>query len=459
MRRPFFVYLLVLSLLALFGGFTWLTYHPDAEILRRAEYWPWVGSMASRFRQAYRQSESRPPARDSAAQETRIREGEPPSESQPPPRRVFRQQVWVLDGMELKARPSSSAATVYRFENLARAGKIESRDDWYHVEYNGRVGWVLLEGYDEDAEVPYGETPEPPRPVASRAPDEERLAAARRYLRGHERVLSLGPYTLYTDAGDLPLLGHLDTVADQLEGLYGSRYGVAPIGVAAEAVVMYQSDIAYRLLQQRVPRLAGLNAAGHNSKGVAVLYSGGRTRADVAATVVHELTHFLNRRAIGPQLPPWLDEGIADDLALSRIDDVGRIHPEELGGARRRAGDQHQFQGGLASLWRLRETARRGELPEMPELISSDWEGFVRSPKIQLHYAAASFWIRYLVEGEGGRHSAGFRAFLAAVAAGEPPTAETLQAKLGEPWSALNARYRAWIEKRAASLDLAQDDG
>ncbi len=454
MRRPYVVYLVVLSLLALFGGFTWLTYHPNAEILRRAEGWPWVGPMVSGFRQAYRQPESGLHDVDPETEEVRIQEGDPEAESEPIQRRVFRQHVWVLGGMDLRARPAVDAAATYRFDTLARAGKIERRGDWYKVDYNGRIGWVLLEGYDEDAEVPYGETPEPPRPVAARPPDEERLAAARGYLRGRERAVPLGAHTLYTDDDNDSLLAHLDKVAGQLEALYGSRYGVVPIGTAAEAVVLYQSDIAYRLVQQRTERLAGLNAAGHNSKGVAVLYSGGRSRSDVTATVVHELTHFLNRRAVGPQLPPWLDEGLADDLALLRIDEEGRIHPGELSGRRRQQGKRHQFQGGLASLWRLREAARRGDLPRLPELISTDWEGFVHSPKIQLHYAAAAFWVRYLVEGEDGRHAAGFRAFLAAVAAGEPPAVETLQAKLGEPWSKLDAGFRSWIEKHAANLEL-----
>ncbi len=457
MRRPYAVYLLLVSLLALFGGFTWLTYHPDAEVLRRAEAWPWVGPLASRFRQAYRQGERPPAMTVSDSEQPQTRESVA-SESEPVRRRTFQRHVWALSGMELKAKPAADAETIYRFETLARAGKIDRRGDWYHVDYHGRVGWVLLEGYDEDAEVPYGEAPEPPRPIAAREPDEEKLAAARGYLRGRERALPLGPYTLYTDSGDLPLLAHLDTVAGQLEALYTERYGVVPIGTAAEAVVLYQSDIAYRLTQQQTERLAGLNAAGYNSEGLAVLYSGGRSRSDVAATVVHELTHFLNRRAVGPQLPPWLDEGIADDLALSRIDDAGRLHPRELGGGRRRQGDQRQFRGGLASLFRLREAARRGQLPELPELISSDWEGFVHSPEIKLHYAASAFWIRYLIEAEDGRHAAGFRAFLAAVAAGEPPTADALRAQLDEPWSALNARFRGWIEKRAAGLDLPGDD-
>ncbi len=460
MRRPYVVYVMVLSMLALFASAAWLTRNPDAEILRRAEGWPCLGPLASRFRRAYRPPASRSGRVETVDRETEgIRDGTAPVDSNPPPRRVFRRHVWALAGMELKTGPSVDAATVYEFEHLARAGKIERRGDWYHVDYHGRDGWVLLEGYDENAEIPYGEVADPPRPVPARAPNEQRLAEARKYLGAGERVARLGPYDFYTDSRDDELISHLGTVVEQLEAVYAERYGRRPIGTAAEAVVLLRSDIAYRLVRRHTERIADLDSAGHNSEGIAVLYSGGRSRSDVASTVIHELTHFLNRRALGPQLPPWLDEGIADDLALSRIEADGRIQPRQLGGGRHRRGGELSLEGALASLWRLRDAARTGELPAVPELMSSDWDRFVQAPEIQLHYAAAALWIRYLIEGEDGRHAAGLRAFLDAVAAGEPPAAETLQAELGEPWSVLNAGFHAWIEERAAGVELPEGDG
>ncbi len=458
MRRAFPVYLLIFLVLGLSGGFAWMTRNPDAEILRQAESWPYVGSVALWFNEAYRGNRSTASGqarrRTSGAGQSVAAEAPPRSEPVTVPR-SYRRQVWVLGGMELKARPSPDAATVHTFDNPIRAGRIERRGDWYHVDYNGRVGWLLLPDYDEDAEVPYGEEPEPVRPLPARAPDEEGLAAARKYLRGRERLLTLGPYNLYTDIPDDRLIARLDAVAGNLETVYAERYGLRPAGDAAEAVVMFQSDIAYRLVQQRTERLAGLNAAGHNAEGLAVLYSGGRSRAAVTATVIHELVHFLNRRAIGPHLPPWIDEGIADDLALARVGDDGRIHPRELSGARQQRGNHWRVGGALASLLHLRDAATAGEMPAVPDLMSVEWESFVRTPKIQLHYAAASFWIRYLLEGEGGRHAPGLRAFLAAVAAGEPPAAETLEKHLAEDWTTLDSGFRDWIGSQAARVEPA----
>ncbi len=460
MQRPIWAYLLVLIVLTVFGSFTWLTRNPEAEILDRARHWPVVGPLAARFQEAYAMPRV-PDGESPAMADTSIdaMDGTTANTLPSPPLPVFAKHVWVLPGMELKARSSADAPTVYVFENLSRAGKIANRGEWYHVNYHGRVGWVLLENYDEDAEVPYGETPELVRPVASRAPEDDWLADTLKYLRGRERVAQLGPYTLYTDSSDDALLSFLDAVAGRIEAAYVERYGRQPIGEPNEVVVLFQSDIAYRLLQRQSKRIAGLSAAGHNAKGVAALYIGGRNRTEVASTVIHELVHFINRRAVGPQLPPWLDEGLADDLALGKIDDEGRLLPQELGGERLVRRNEYRFEGGFANLWRLRESMRSGELPAVPELMSTDWQDFVRTPKVQIHYAASSFWIRYLLQGEGGRHAAAFQAFLDAVADGAPPTTATLKAKLGEDWSVLNARFRAWIEHRAVAEKLPSGDG
>ncbi len=451
MRRSIWAYILVLGLLGVFGSLTWLTRNPDAEILRRAENWPVVGKLAVRFQQAYRASykteREDSEAFDASSEMTdldRIAEAIPS-----PPSPVFAQHVWVLPGMELKSRASADAPTVFQFEKLSRAGKVENRGDWYSVDYHGREGWVHLRNYDEDAEIPYGEEPEPVGPVAPQVPEETLLAATRKYLRGGERVSRLGPYALYTDSSDDELIAFLDAVVENVEAAYIKHYDRQPIGEPSEAVVLFQSDIAYRLLQRKSQRIAGLAAAGHSTKGVAALYIGSRSRSEVASTVVHELVHFINRRAVGPQLPPWLDEGLADALAQGRIDDTGALFPQDLGGRRLVRRNEYRFEGGFANLWRLRESLQTGELPAVPALMSTDWQDFVRTPKVKIHYAAASFWIRYLMGGENGRYAAAFRSFLDEVAGGAPPTTTTLRTQLGEDWSVINARFRAWIEHRA----------
>ncbi len=83
MKRPFWAYLFVALLLGTFGGLTYLTRHPDAEILRRAESWPGVGPLASRFREAYRPP--RPAGDAEGTEQLRPPEGDAPATPTPPP--------------------------------------------------------------------------------------------------------------------------------------------------------------------------------------------------------------------------------------------------------------------------------------------------------------------------------------------------------------------------------------
>jgi hypothetical protein len=62
-----------------------------------------------------------------------------------------------------------------------------------------------------------------------------------------------------------------------------------------------------------------------------------------------------------------------------------------------------------------------------------------------LSYAQSSFWVRYLLDGEGGALAPKFHAFLDAIAAGEPPAPEALRQRLGRSWPELETGFRAWV--------------
>ena len=77
--------------------------------------------------------------------------------------------------------------------------------------------------------------------------------------------------------------------------------------------------------------------------------------ADVAATLIHELVHALNTRSIGPALPPWLDEGLAEDLSYAALGPGGEIRTFELAGKRVEERDRTLFMGPLAILKTMNE--------------------------------------------------------------------------------------------------------
>ncbi|MGH2628331.1 MAG: hypothetical protein ACRDHY_16965 [Anaerolineales bacterium] len=244
-------------------------------------------------------------------------------------------------------------------------------------------------------------------------------------------------------------------MAAAFEDAYRGRYGLAPVGEPAETVVLFAGEAAYRAFQEREAQLAGLAASGHTVPGPVALFDGGRGRAEVAGTLVHELAHLLNRRAIGPALPSWLDEGIADDLALSRIDEAGRLAPGTLGGAVVQEGHRRELFGAPAVLHRLAAGIEEERLRPLPELLDLDWGPFVAGAGARLHYAQASFWVRYLLDGEGGALAPAFRAFLAGVAAGGSVAPEALRSRLSRSWEELEAGFRAWLLAEEAAMAAA----
>ena len=208
--------------------------------------------------------------------------------------------------------------------------------------------------------------------------------------------------------------------------------------------MIFARESDYRGFQNEDAELAGLPASGHSGYGLVFLFDGGRPGGEVAATLVHEMAHLLNRRGLGPALPSWLDEGIADDLSQSRVDAAGRIVPGTLGGVTIRTGNRITMYGARAALHQLAEAIDANRLRPLAELLDLDWGSFVRREG-NLNYAQSSFFVRYLLDAEDRAHAVAFRAFLSDVAAGTPPAPETLRAKLGRSWEELDAGFRQWI--------------
>lgn len=442
-------YVLLCLLLAALAGFTWLTRHPDAELLQRAETWPWVGPLASQFRQTYRPP-TPPPVSDD----------DPADPVGPPimlPATPVGETMWLLAGSVLRRSPDPQAEVIENITSVSRVIRLEQRDRWYRVFLRGREGWVYLENY-ATAGPPYGNAPEAPGPLPGRAPDPRELAAARGNLGAPERLTTFGPYTVYTDSRDDRLLAHLDNLARQLESVYVERYDRQPTGTAKTVVVLFERHEDYRNLRDQLEQLAGLPASGHHSRGLIALYVGDRTALGIGSTLIHELVHALNRRSLGPALPPWLDEGLADDLAAAKVDGEGRLVANALNGRVQPIDGQVTISGALGSLVNLRRAQRQRRMPPLRRLMTLDWEGFVRSDDISLHYDMSAFWIRFLMQGQNGRHHLAFRAFLDAVAAGEPISEETLLQHLGSDLSLLEAGFRTWLEYLAQQAQLPDAD-
>lgn len=472
MRRAWPVYLVLLLLLAGIAGWVGISRFPESAPAVAAEGWPLVGPWIGELRRLYLPAETRAepqpellaePAPEAVEADPGLTAGAgaeragrrepaaaPAAEPLPPPSVVsLGGSLWLAPGELLLARPSAGAEVVIAADAFTRVPVLESSGRWRRVRYAGRDGWVLPPER-APGEPPLGGDPTPPLPLPPLPPDPERLASARALLAGGGAAGRLGPYPVYSDA-DPELIAFLGRVAAGVDAAYAARYRQAPVGDPAEAVVLFAGEAAYRSFQQGEERLAALPSGGHASRGVVALWSGGRRRDEVAATLVHELTHLANRRALGPALPPWLDEGLAEDLAAAAIGDGGDLDSAALGGAIERAGSSVTYHGPRAALRRLAELAEAGELPPLSRLVALDWEGFVRSPRRDVHYPLAGFFVRFLLAGEGGALREPFRGYLAAVAAGEPVEGPALLGRLGRSWDSLQWSFELWLLGEAAA--------
>ena len=443
--------LIVGTLLSLLAGFAWLTRHPESKLLEHAQEWPLVGPMAERFRRAYLPSRSASalpsPGEDSEGERATIVVQELDEDwigALP--------EVWLEPDTPIRDRPDAGARVLHTVRAHANVGVLERRGAWCRIRYRapaGRLkGWVRVDE-PEPAEPWLGRDPAPVLPLAASPPNRERLMAARALLADGGRRGRCGPYDLWTDVENPPHLSACNSLATALEPVYEERYGLQPVGEPAEAILLFRRAEDYALFHAQEGMEIG--SAGHAlpARGYVALYVAGRGRAEFAATLVHELTHLLNRRAIGPALPPWLDEGIADDLADSPIGSDGRLRPGRLGGELEHLVDRLVLRGGQTSGLVLQGAYERQEARPLEELLDLDRDQFQDPAHSRLHYAQSSALVRYLLSGRKPGLTVGFRAFLAAVAAGGPATRDALLDHLGTGWPELEGGMLVWVKLQA----------
>ena len=200
----------------------------------------------------------------------------------------------------------------------------------------------------------------------------------------------------------------------------------------------------------------------------------------MAAVLVHELAHLLNRRVFEAPIPPWLEEGLANDLAFCRIDARGHTRLGSLGGRSAVIEQPEYDQGGfirldrrvhltgpMASLRAVQERWRTAEAPSVARLTDLVWSEFTDPMDRSLRYAASAFLVRYLLDSGGdsgdGELAAGFRSFLQSVAAGGPAGVEQLAGYLErglgqrldqEPDRVLDRDLEQGLDPRLLALDV-----
>ena len=309
---------------------------------------------------------------------------------------------WEVPGTRLFDAPGGTRVASLRA--LSRVPVLSRQGDWIEVGYEGRRHWIG----PGSAPPPPGAGAKTKRLMPLKPNDASLLRKAKKILDLDEPNGMLGPYRLFTDVKDGELLRLLAEAAGQVERAYVARYGREPSGKARQAVILFAKESDYRSYHKGRD---GFVDGGHAHRSTLAYYVGDNPDHRVVRTLVHEITHLLNRRALAPRLDPWLEEGLANDLGYWHHEQRSPITVESLG-------DRwlDVMQPGAASLQYLQDLLSKRELPPLAAVLTLEDEDFYVNEKSALHYGMSGFFVRYMMEGEDGTLALGFKEFLRALA-------------------------------------------
>ncbi len=351
----------------------------------------------------------------------------------------------VAAGSELHLEPGRGSQVLTLLPEV-KLPLLDSRGSWIQVRYGDRVGWVDLEA--PPAPVPML-TPREAEPVQPTRPESEPLSFGPLWTE-----YDLGPYQLFSRVREQMMVDFLGNVAAEHARVYAERYGLTDAETGGTVVLFGDRQGFVEFQRNRGHDAFEARIDGYfHSPDTVVMYRGHSSRQQLAATLIHELTHLISWQTlrkwgrVQTSMPPWLDEGMAEDLALSRVDRKGRLVAGPLGPTNL----HYQRRLGVILLELEKQISIGGTAPSLPQLLAMDKDAFLSSDS-ELNYLLSALWVRYLLD--DAKLAAGFRGFLASVADGGQPDAEELRSRLGHSWDRLSQGFRGWLLIQQARFGL-----
>lgn len=354
--------------------------------------------------------------------------------------------AWLVPGAVLRGAPDLSAGVVATVEPLSYLPIVERLPGWLAVQYLGRQGWIA----EPEVTAASAQGKAPGRRWVSPSPDPEEVGLTKR-LFGSREANRLGPFKLYTDLQDPRARSFFESAANHVEAAYQARFGIDITTKATEAVLLFAHHEDFRKLAATRPNLLISDPLGFAGRGTSILFVGDRPEWTVTDTLVHELTHVLNRRRFNEPPPPWLEEGLAEDLACIWAEDPNAPAPGLFGV---RWGDERwQLIDCWSGFLALRQKPSSVRLRRPSELVELDRPAFYDGAARQANYFSSALFVSYLLEGEAGALAPAFRAFLDDVANERTATSKLLLKHLGRGWPELEAGFLDFVDAKAARYE------
>ncbi len=273
------------------------------------------------------------------------------------------------------------------------------------------------------------DTPSPRAPRPAVEPHPDALAAARSILGPDARDARCGPYQLLTDVTDARLLDACAKIGAQLDLTTTVRLGLEPLGEPKAAILLFADGEDFRTFSHTEGRVAiGYAGFARPVRGYLAMWAGEPPYDSYATTLAHELAHLVQRRTLGPNLPPWLSEGLADAIG----------DPATLDGP----GTLTGLAGVEGPAARLQHGYRNGQVGSVERLLRRH-RGDFDAEHPSFDYEQSALLVRFLLlDAQLGSR---FRTFLDRLAAGEDYEPELLFEVLAVEPAALDAQLQAWL--------------
>jgi hypothetical protein len=227
---------------------------------------------------------------------------------------------------------------------------------------------------------------------------------------GYDGQIVVTPhYNVYTTLSRRSVLERLPLFLER--GLVHYRTALGRLPSPSDRMETYLFDSRNQWeakTRQMLPDQAGtfltLGRGGFTTRGTSVLYYIGRK--DTLAIAAHEGWHQFSQRALGNQIPLWLEEGIATYMEgyVSYPDGVPRFRPW----------------ANLERYHTLRRAVRKDRLIPLSELLQRTPQSFLADGKTQLLVYYGQVWalVHFLAGGEAGRYRAALQRLLLDAARG-----------------------------------------
>ncbi len=210
------------------------------------------------------------------------------------------------------------------------------------------------------------------------------VEAAEKYIgREHRRRRETQRFILITDAEDEStidvLAGNMESIYEIFHALFDSH--IQPLPESFRTVVYLFRRQASLVALQREVGSTGFGAGFYRSPGLMAFHQQVQTSEQLLHSMFHEAFHAFSDSHLTPpgkQLPQWVEEGLAEYFANSKIE-RGHLIPGKISGSKyvlfhRRS---RQFRGTASwSLKEARTALRNGEAPTVAELLEASRDTF-----------------------------------------------------------------------------------